>query len=269
MQKRTRILGLIAVVILFTNQLIGQNTEKLSEVNCPKEKIVVHLSQESVFPGEIIAFKIYCSSPVFPHENISSLVFAELVSSENSSVIRKKILIYQGKGSGDFEIPKNIPTGIYYLLAYTNWMKNFGEASFFRKEILVINPGEPFEKQLDTPDADIKEITEADEKVSILKILPDKKNYASRQAVTVNIEAKNKSGNLLNGDFSVSVYKKEPQMIFQTRKSSDTEITEKPDNISILPDYKGIRLSGKLTDRSGQCFGAFDYRINTRTWNRY
>jgi hypothetical protein len=159
----------------------------------------------------------------------------------------------QGKGSGDFEIPKNIPTGIYYFLAYTNWMKNFGEASFFRKEILVINPDEPFEKQVNSPDveADIKEKTEADEKVSVLKILPDKKSYASREVVTVNIEAKNRLGNLLSGDFSVSVYRKEPQMIFQTNKSSGSEIKEKPDKISILPDYKGIRLSGKLTDLSG------------------
>lgn len=258
MQKRTKILGLIAVVVLFTNQLMGQSTGNLSEVNCPKEKIVVHLSQESVFPGEIIAFKIYCNSPVFPLENISSLVFVELVSSENSSIIRKKILMDQGKGSGDFEIPKNIPTGIYYFLAYTNWMKNFGEASFFRKEIIVINSDEPFEKQVITPDADIKQKTEEDEKVSILKILPDKKSYSSREEVTVNIEAKNKSGNLLSGDFSVSVYRKEPQMIFQTKKSSGSEIIEKPDKISILPDYKGIRLSGKLTDRSGNnVSGAF------------
>lgn len=254
MQRKIKIILLIAVVVLFKNQLFGQNAEKPSEVNCPQERIQVHISQESVFTGDVVGFKIYCSSPAFPEENISSLAFVELVSLENSSVRRKKILLKNGEGVGDFEVPNNIPTGIYYLLAYTNWMKNFGEASFFRKEILVINPGEAIGNQVYRPDAgkDAKEIKEEVKTASALKIWPDKKNYASREKVTVKIEAKSLSGKALSGDFSVSVYRKEPQMIFQTKKASASEVIGNPDKISFLPDYKGIRLSGKLTDRSGK-----------------
>lgn len=254
MQRKIKIILLIAVVVLFKNQLFGQNAEKPSEVNCPQERIQVHISQESVFTGDVVGFKIYCSSPAFPEENISSLAFVELVSTENSSVRRKKILLKNGEGVGDFEVPGNIPTGIYYLLAYTNWMKNFGEASFFRKEILVINPGEAIGNQVYRPDAseNIKELQEDAKTASVLKIWPDKEKYANREKVTVKIEAKSLSGKALSGDFSVSVYRKEPQMIFQTKKASTSEAIRNPGKISYLPDYKGIRLSGKLTDRSGK-----------------
>lgn len=253
MQRKIKIILLIAVVVLFKHQLPGQNTKSPSEVNCPQEKIQVHISQESVFTGDVVGFKIYCSSPAFPLE-ISSLAFVELVSNENSSIRRKKILLKNGTGVGDFEVPNNIPTGLYYLLAYTNWMKNFGEASFFRKEILVINPGEAIENQVNRPDegAPMDAIKEEGNNTSILKILPDKKKTTSRQKVSVKIEAKSWSGKLLSGDFSVSVYRKEPQMIFGAEKISASEAIVNPDKIAFLPDYNGIRLSGKLTDDSGE-----------------
>ena len=143
MQKWSIILILITLMILSGNHLAGQHTERDNSANCPHETIQVHLAQESLFSGEILWFKLYCTSSLFPGEDLSSLVFIELVNSENASILRKKILIVRGEGRGELEIPDNLPTGIYYFLAYTNWMKNFGESSFFSKEILIINPDQP------------------------------------------------------------------------------------------------------------------------------
>ena len=63
-------------------------------------------------------------------------------------------------------------------------MKNFGEASFFRKEILVINPGEAIRIPVNRPEA-VERVKEEAKNTSVLKILPDIKSYASREEVTL------------------------------------------------------------------------------------
>lgn len=252
MRKKIKLILLVTAVILSGNYLFGQNTEKVTGGICPNEKLEVHLSQESVFPGELLWFKIYCTSPVFPVEKLSSLAFIELVSSENTSIIRKKMLLNNGEGLGEFEIPNNLRTGLYYILAYTNWMKNFGEASFFRKELIVVNPNQPINNNNSNLDS-LK--TFAVEKPSStlsnkLTIRPDKNKYSTRQQVTLKIESNEISGKVNSHDFSISVYRKEPQMIIDNDNSEKQSLIKNPEKIDYLPDYKGIRLSGKLLDQS-------------------
>ena len=251
MQQKIKIFFLLTAVILFWNNLSGQNVKRLPAVNCPEEKIQVHLTQESVFSGEILWFKIYCTSFLFPAEGLSSLAFIELVSSENTSIIRKKILLKHGKGLGEFEIPDNLPTGLYYILAYTNWMKNFGEQSFLRKEIVIVNPDRPFKNTPDSLTSIIKkEVTAVTNiNVSKLTVIPDKKKYSTREKVLIKIKTGSISGKGTSGDFSVAVYRKEPPMIFKIKNNKEVLIND-PEKIVYLPDYKGIRLSGKLTDPS-------------------
>jgi hypothetical protein len=253
MQQKIKIVFLFTAVILLWNNLSGQNSKKPPDVNCPEEKIQLHLTQECVFSGEILWFKIYCTSFLFPAEGLSSLAFIELVSSENTSIIRKKILLKHGEGPGEFEIPDNLPTGLYYILAYTNWMKNFGEESFLRKEIMVVNPDHPFKNTPDSLEASMikKEATAVTNfNVSKLKVVPDKKKYATREKVMIKIRAGSISGKGISGDFSVAVYRKEPPMIFRIKNNNKEVLNKSPERIVYLPDYKGIRLSGKLTDPS-------------------
>jgi hypothetical protein len=253
MQKKFRIFIFITAIILLANDLSGQNSEKSASVNCPVERIEVQISQENLFAGEILWFKIYCTSSVFPGEELSSLAFIELVSSENTSILRKKILLKHGEGSGDFEIPGDLPSGLYYILSYTNWMKNFSEGSFFRKAIVIINPNLPHNSTVTSRDSLKNPDIEQGITSGKLIITPDKKEYSAREQVTIKIA--------LNGilaDYSVSVYRKEPQMIFGTKENTKTASVKSPKNISYLPDYKGIRMSGKLVDPSGDAVpGAF------------
>ena len=252
MHKNFRNIIFISAIIFLAKDLSGQNSVELPSINCPVENIEVHLSQEGVFTGEILWFKIYCTSSVFPGEELSSLAFVELVSSENNSILRKKILLKHGAGSGEFEIPNNLPTGLYYIISYTNWMKNFGEGSFRRKEISIINPDRKFTSGSipDSLKSIIKSLEFAPRK-DLLRVIPDKKKYSAREHVTLTILSNGLPGEKLSGDFSVSVCRKEPEMIFFNRKNSKERLIRIPENITYLPDYKGIRMSGKLIDPSG------------------
>ena len=260
MLLKIRIIVLIVLLILLKDNLSGQYAGKLTTVTCPQEKIDVHLSQESTFTGEILWFKIYCTSSLIPWEEFSSLAFIELVSSENNSILRKKVLIKHGEGLGDFEIPNNLPTGLYYIISYTNWMKNFGEGSFFRKEIAIVNPNQKYTYPVKNQDSlkILVQSQEPDTRADILKIIPDKNKYLTREHVTMKISKKGISGEKISGDFSVSVCRKEPEMIFNTKQNMEEGLIKIPENIVYLPDYKGIRMSGKLVDASGNAVpGAF------------
>jgi len=244
---------LICFIILSWNDLECQNSESINLANCPREEIDVHFSQESIFSGEILWFRIYCTSSVFPGEEISCLAFIELVSGENTSVIRKKISLVKGEGSGEFEIPANLPTGLYYIVVYTNWMKNFGETSFFIKGIVIVNPYQSFRNTSGgqgsgkTPE----QLSSDPVNSGNLKALCDKLKYSTRERVTLKIESAGLQGKKVSGGFSVSVCRKEPAMIRYVGKTRDTVYQDRSEKKLYLPDYRGIRLSGKLTDQSG------------------
>jgi len=265
MRKIIWILALIFFGILFKNDLSGQMDGKYFFINCPEEKMLVHLSQESVFTGEIMWFKIYCSSPAFPYEGLSNLAFIELVSSENTSVLRKKILLKHGTGSGEFEIPKRLSTGLYYVLIYSNWMKNFGEQSFSRKEIAVINPELPYKSSEENHDYSktIAQKTETGPPTDRLKITTDRKSYNRREQVTLKISTTGISGEKVSGDFSVSVSRKEPEMNRAVEKEGGGLSENDPGGSVYLPDYKGITLSGRLVDSTGKAVAGVTVTAST------
>jgi|WetSurMetagenome_2_1015567.scaffolds.fasta_scaffold00415_17 hypothetical protein len=260
MKQKIKVYLLLTCVTICWNDLAGQNNDIHLKTSCPKEKFEIILSQESVFTNEIVWFKIYCVSSLFPEKEISSIAFIELVSSENTSIIRKKILLKQGEGLGEFEIPDNLPTGLYYILAYTNWMKNFGETSFCRKELIIVNPDQPLINTRDSLDySESKtQIVETPANVNKLKISSDKTKYSAREKVTIKINTRGLTGKSISGNFSVSVSRKEPDMIFNAGKSNEFAVVKDPEKIVYMPDYEGIRLSGKLQDPAGNAVpGAF------------
>ena len=253
MRKISLILIYTGLSFLLPDALSGQAAEKGGLHDCPRETVTMHFSHECPFTGEVLWFKVYCTILGFEGKHLSSLCFVELVSNENISVIRKKIGLSGGEGSGELLIPGNIPTGIYYVIAYTNWMKNFGEGSFFRKKILIVNPDKPYTAPSDSIASQVIYAPAAVRKDGSheLKIVTDKSGYAAREKVHARLMTGPGDERLLTGHYSVSVCRQEPD--FSAVLSPDPEAArpEYPDSVAYLPDYKGIRLSGKLSDQSG------------------
>lgn len=111
----------------------------------PSETIYLQLSQSYYFPGEVVWFKVYClEEPALKPSKISSIALVELINSNNLSLIRKKILLENGTGYGEFILPDTISTSVCYLLAYTNWMKNFSNNDYYKGKIKIINQYHPF-----------------------------------------------------------------------------------------------------------------------------
>jgi hypothetical protein len=107
----------------------------------PQEKLYLHSDRESYMTGEIMWFKIYCTDATLHHPlDLSKVVYVELLDQNNISLLKGKVGISDGSGSGSFYLPASILTGNYRLRAYTKWMKNNSPEFFFHKTVTIINP---------------------------------------------------------------------------------------------------------------------------------
>jgi hypothetical protein len=104
------------------------------------EKIYVHSDKNFYAAGEIIWFKIYCVDGNDHHPvNISKVAYVELLDRNSKQVLNAKISLTATGGNGSFYLPLTINSDHYTLRAYTNWMKNAGNAIFFEKTISIVN----------------------------------------------------------------------------------------------------------------------------------
>lgn len=245
-------------IILQLWVLPGYGSAAQTAIHFPAEKLAVHLTQTCLFPGEVLGFKMYCTNPLFPELELSRVAFIELVSEQNASILRKKILLEQGGGEGCFILPEDLDTGFYTVLAYTNWLKNFGETFFHRQRIMVINP----DQQAPISDTcigavDFPPVQETrDISPDRILIFQDKTQYATREKVTLKVRLTEDIGQQAGALLSVSVCRAEPELK-QTQPEVSTENMENQvREIEYLPDYTGIRLTGKMEDAYGALQGA-------------
>ena len=104
----------------------------------PQVKLTVHTNQPIYSPGDTINFSTWYTredlSPISGQHVISFELRDE--SSVNRAAIRFKVI--DGKGYNQLPIPATLTPGIYVLVAYSDWMKNFGESWYFQKPIQLV-----------------------------------------------------------------------------------------------------------------------------------
>ncbi|HVU95181.1 MAG TPA: hypothetical protein VHE34_08160 [Puia sp.] len=105
-----------------------------------QEKIFLHADRSFYLAGELLWCRLYCvDGDSHRPSDVSKLAYVELLDRDNKPLLQVKIALAKGFGDGCLHIPPSIPTGIYRLRAYTNWMKNFGPETFFTQTVSVIN----------------------------------------------------------------------------------------------------------------------------------
>lgn len=114
-----------------------------------QEKIYLHTDKNFYIAGEIIWFKLYCVGEATNHpSDFSKVAYVEILDRLNKPVLQAKIDITKKGGSGSFYLPLTLNSDNYTLRAYTNWMRNIGATSFFKKVISVVNTIKPAEENL-------------------------------------------------------------------------------------------------------------------------
>ncbi len=131
----------LAKVIIFSGILaIFLSGMAMAQNNLHSEKVFAHTDREVYVSGELLFFKLYIvDAATHQPSTISKTVYVVLRNTANRSITEMSFQAEHSVAYGSILLPDTLSSGIYQLVAFTHWMRNFGESSFFTKEIFVAN----------------------------------------------------------------------------------------------------------------------------------
>ncbi|SDM90541.1 TonB-dependent Receptor Plug Domain [Daejeonella rubra] len=132
---------------IFTGESFGQEKtieEQLDYSNkilnsVSTEKVHLHLDKPYYASGQTVWFKAYLINADKRPSTLSKILYVDLIDSQNSIIRSLKLPISAGLATGDIWLSDTLKTGNYRIRAYTQWMRNFGEAAFYNQTIYVGN----------------------------------------------------------------------------------------------------------------------------------
>lgn len=134
------------LLLLFTSlTAFAQIEDVLEKLNLyslayPQEKVFLHMDRTTYGNGETIHFQAYVTiSPLGIFTDLSNTLFVQLIDAQGQVITQDKIFVENGAGEGHIDIPDSLMNGQYQVAAFTNWMQNFGQENFFRKNIEVLS----------------------------------------------------------------------------------------------------------------------------------
>lgn len=107
------------------------------------ENIHLHLNKMAFFKGERLWFQAYVQNqnqrlPSTTTTNLHVGIFSE----EGKEIAKKMFYVNNGVCYGDFEIDSTFVADSYTIMAWTNYMKNFKEATPFLQKITILGTAE-------------------------------------------------------------------------------------------------------------------------------
>ncbi|WP_259071812.1 TonB-dependent receptor [Mucilaginibacter sp. X4EP1] len=139
------LLGSVIIISAFSNSDADPLQHIITQLNKwmsvhPQEDVYLQLDKPYYTAGSDIWFKAYVTAGS-NHQlsGISGVLNVELIDDRDSVKQRLKLPVVSGLSWGDFQLPDTLKEGNYRIRAYTNWMRNAGEAYFFDKTIVISN----------------------------------------------------------------------------------------------------------------------------------
>lgn len=135
----------ILLYFAFTNDPVLELTQRFENYHqiFKTEKVYLHTDKPYYTAGENIWLKAYAvTGPNEIPDTLSVPLYVELIDLQANKVTDQRILrMTYGYAAGDFQLADTLRPGFYQLRAYTNWMRNLGDNSFFKKNIQVFEQG--------------------------------------------------------------------------------------------------------------------------------
>ncbi len=147
------------------------------------------------------------------------IVHIDLISPNDSVVLHQTLACIDGIASGQIEIPDLLPNGCYLLRGYTDWMRNFSDAVYTGKTVMV-------HSDIKNPET-YTEVSEAKDTI-YMNFFPEGGNLLNSVNSKIAFHATNREGEgmLLSGNL-VDAYGKEIQKI-STSTQGIGEVVFKP-----------------------------------------
>lgn len=142
MKKLTpyRLIIFLSLATLSVKAQINVNNENIVLPAQPIEQINIQTDRNIYLSGEKVWFKAYCFNKDSADYHISKILYLELFDHSREISIKHKFKIRDGISHGAIELPENIPSGTYFLRAYTQLLRNYPPESYTTLAVSVINP---------------------------------------------------------------------------------------------------------------------------------
>jgi hypothetical protein len=184
----------------------------------------------------------------------STVLYVELIRWNGARIAGAKLKLTDQAISAGMEIPGNLPSGNYYLRAYTRWMRNYPQGEYACIGIKIVNPymseTDDGPEESEKPPG-INSLNFAQGRlINGISCVTDNREYQPGERVEVQVEIDTK--NLAEYDrFYLSVARA------GTVDTTDKYIGvapglagDSPAYIEYLPEIRGITVSGKVTDKN-------------------
>jgi len=147
MRTNSYILFLLACFAAMVIQpLFAQDTAEKREyipMDAVEEKIVLEADKTLFSVDESIKFRaVYLTKQDPGSIQWSTVLYVELTGSDGRTVSRSKYRLSADGTSGIISFPEHLPSGIYYLKAYTRWMRNYPTDRYAYYFFKLVNPYE-------------------------------------------------------------------------------------------------------------------------------
>jgi hypothetical protein len=227
---RSRYNSILKIILIYCLCVSGETSVAQSRQNNTDynltgsyvENLNIRTDRDIYISGEQIWLKVYKLSGLTGcPDNLSKVVYVELLDTEFNPLNQIKVMVEGTSGSAFLKLSDTISSGNYLIRAYTKWMLNSTNDRDVYKPVIIINP---FKKAFNilypsqSPNSGKDNIlpAESTEKASsqsyinhenqlIIKVNPLKGQYGQREKILLDINATDKSGEPVDADISVSV----------------------------------------------------------------
>lgn len=229
---------------------LESNTQMAKDANGLQEKVYLHIDRPFYYQGDQLFFKAYLNyaNPTLKKE-LSKVFYLELISENRDVLIQKKFKIENGQAVGDMFLPDTLNLKKYYLRSYTTWNRNYGPDTYFVKALPILSP---YDRISDSS------IPEEQKSQISAEFKPAKSEYTVREKVSLDVLLKDKNGNPISANLSVSVTDNHyvtPITLTPTILNGLT-IKEIPKHITTdkftYPIEKDMRISGQFLNEKGK-----------------
>ena len=143
MRYLKNIIALCFFILLIAKSAFAQQADILNNLQNygaanPQEKVYLHLDKPHYLTGDDIWLKGYVTiGPQNQLSALSKILYVDLVDPSNTVINHLKLLILNGASIGDIHLADTLQEGTYHIRAYTNWMRNLPEETFFNKAFTI------------------------------------------------------------------------------------------------------------------------------------
>ena len=149
------------------------------------ELMRIYTDKDCYLAGEELWVKVCLDDDVLPGSIMSRVAYVEIGDTAQVRV-QGKVALTNGAGWACVRLPQTMPTGIYQLTAYTQYMRNLQTDGFPRRHIAVVNARVASEADRWIPNDSTLYIPQ-DAKTSNRNrlLMTDKETYSPREKVTL------------------------------------------------------------------------------------